>query len=106
MIGLCTTHEDPDLWYPEGEQSVGRPNRYAHVRKVERALTAIAICNSCPTRPACLTEGMKEENIEHGIWGGLLAGERILLSRGRKTGSAREQAIVFAEGVRTWQSIS
>jgi hypothetical protein len=49
---------------------------------------------------------MKEENIEHGIWGGLLAGERILLSRGRKTGSAREQAIVFAEGVRTWQSIS
>lgn len=106
MIGLCTSHKDPDLWYPEGEPSAGRPTRAEHQRKVERALTAIAICQSCPVRTDCLTEGMKEENIEYGIWGGLLAGERIKLARSRRSGSAREQAIVFAEGVRAWSSIS
>jgi hypothetical protein len=49
---------------------------------------------------------MAEENIEHGIWGGMMAGDRIILARSRRTGTIREQAITFAEGVKTWQSIS
>jgi Transcription factor WhiB len=106
LIGLCSTNRDPDLWFPEEQVSQGRPSRANHERMVKRALTAISICQSCPTRPECLTEGMKEENIEHGIWGGMLAGDRITLARSRRSGSVREQAIVFAEGVKAWQSIS
>jgi hypothetical protein len=106
LIGLCSTHHDPDLWFPEEQESRGRPSRANHERMVKRALTAISICQSCPSRSACLTEGMREENIEHGIWGGMLAGERISLARSRRTGTIREQAIAFAEGVKAWQTIS
>jgi hypothetical protein len=106
LIGLCSTHHDPDLWFPEEQISRGRPTRANHQRMVTRALTAISICQSCPARSECLTEGMREENIEHGIWGGMLAGERISLARSRRTGTTREQAIAFAEGVKAWQSIS
>ncbi len=106
LIGLCSTHPNPDMWFPEEQQSRGRPSRANHERMVTHALTAISICQSCPTRAECLTEGMKPENIEHGIWGGMLAGERILLARVSRSGTTREQAITFAEGVRAWQSIS
>ena len=106
MIGLCSTHHDPDMWFPEEQISRGRPTRYAHQLMVERALTAMSICQTCPVKAACLTEGMKDENIEHGIWGGMLAGDRINLARARRTGTVREQAITFAQGVRAWQSIS
>lgn len=51
-------------------------------------------------------EGMREENIEHGIWGGMLAGERILLAGIDTNQSIRRDAIVFAEGVRRWQELS
>lgn len=106
IIGSCSTHDDPDLWFTEEQETRGRPNRANHQRMVERALLAIEICQSCPARAQCLTEGMKEENIEYGIWGGLLAGERITLARSRRTGTVREQAITFAQGVRAWQNIS
>ena len=106
MIGLCSTHPNPDLWFPEGQVNVGRPTRAAHQRMIENALTAIAICRECPIRTNCLDEGMRSENIEHGIWGGLMAGERIKLARANKSGTIRQQAIAFAEGVKAWQSIS
>jgi len=94
------------MWFPEEQKGVGRPTRAARQRMVESALEAIAICNYCPVRAQCLTEGMREENIEHGIWGGMLAGERIILARSRRSGTIREQALAFAEGVKAWQSIS
>jgi hypothetical protein len=97
------------MWFPEEQplqRKGGRPSRANHQRQIENAIKAIAICSYCPTRARCLEEGMKEENIEHGIWGGMLAGDRIILSRTRKTGTVREQAINFAEGVKAWQSIS
>lgn len=109
MKGLCSTHPNPDLWFPEAypnQSKGGRPSRKAHRKAVESALKAMAICNHCPVRAQCLTEGMREENIEHGIWGGMLAGDRIILARSRRSGTIREQALVFAEGVRTWESIS
>jgi hypothetical protein len=107
--GLCSTHPNPDLWFPEelsSQRGSGRPSRKQHQQMVENALKAVAICAFCPVRARCLEEGMREENIEHGIWGGLLAGERIRLSRTRRSGTIREQAIAFAEGVRAWESIS
>lgn len=105
MRGLCSTHPNPDLWFPEEQQGVGRPTRTARKRMVENAITAMAICQECPIRARCLESGMSEENIEHGIWGGMLAGDRIILARTRRSGTIREQAIAFAEGVRAWQSI-
>lgn len=109
MIGLCTNHPHSDMWFPEElptQRGSGRPSRRKHIQMMENAITAMAICSACPVKAQCLEEGMREENIEHGIWGGLMAGDRIYLSDSRKTGTVREQAIAFAEGVRAWQSIS
>lgn len=106
MIGLCSTHPNPDLWFPESAINQGRPSRKQHQTMVENAIEAMEICLECPIRARCLEEGMKEENIEHGIWGGILAGDRIKLARTRRSGTKREQAIAFAEGVRAWQTIS
>ena len=39
---------------------------------------AIQICETCPIKAQCLEEGMKEENIPYGVWGGLMAGERLM----------------------------
>jgi hypothetical protein len=105
MVGLCSTYDNPDLWFPEQHDKQGKPSRKEHKRAVENALLAMSICRECPIRARCLEEGMREENIEFGIWGGMLAGDRINLARGRRTGTIREQAIAFAEGVRVWQSI-
>jgi hypothetical protein len=105
MIGACTNHHDPDMWFPETQLSVGRPSRKAHQDMVERAITAMNICQTCPVRAKCLELGMREENIEHGIWGGMLAGDRIILARSRRSGTIREQALAFAEGVKAWQTI-
>jgi hypothetical protein len=49
---------------------------------------------------------MKHDNIEHGIWGGLMAGERILAAGIDTNRTIRRDAIAFAEGVRAWQSTS
>jgi Transcription factor WhiB len=109
MNGLCSTHPNPDMWFPEElphQRGGGRPSLQSKRHMAMKATLAMAICQDCPIRARCLEEGMREENIEHGIWGGMLAGDRIILSRTRKTGTVREQAIAFAEGVKTWQSIS
>lgn len=109
MNGLCSTHPNPDMWFPEEQphqRKGGRPSRASHQKQMESALKAIAICNHCPVQAKCLELGMSEENIEHGIWGGMLAGDRIILARTRRSGTVREQAINFAEGVKAWQSIS
>ena len=106
MEGLCSSHPNPDLWFPEEQGVQGKPSNAARKRSIENALEAIAICRKCPIRARCLEEGMNEENIEHGIWGGYLAGERITLARSRRSGTIREQAIAFAEGVKAWQSTS
>lgn len=75
-------------------------------RIADDVMIALSICEDCPIKAECLAEGMKPENIEHGIWGGMLAGERIILARARRSGTIREQALAFAEGVKAWQSIS
>lgn len=104
MRGSCSTHPQPDLWFPEQPQ--GRPSNAKRKLLADKVMLAIAICEGCPVKQACLDEGMKIENIEHGIWGGLMAGERILLSGIDTNRTIRSDAIVFAEGVRAWQSIS
>jgi hypothetical protein len=46
--------------------------------KAQEVNLAIDICKSCDIKEQCLEEGMKPENLYYGIWGGLLAYERIL----------------------------
>jgi hypothetical protein len=41
---------------------------------------AINMCGRCPIQKDCLEEGMKPENLAYGIWGGLLAGQRIAIA--------------------------
>lgn len=104
MRGSCSTHPNPDLWFPEQPQ--GRPSNAKRKSLARKVMLAISICEGCPVKQACLTEGMKLENIEHGIWGGMMAGERILLAGIDTNRTTRSDAIVFAQGVRAWQDIS
>lgn len=81
MIGLCTDHPDPDIWFPEVSSKIleiekGRDIRPTPAYRVEVSVAAILVCNDCPSSVPCLEMGMLEENINHGIWGGLMSSER------------------------------
>lgn len=102
--GRCASHPDPDLWFPDQPQ--GRPTTAKRKIVASKAMLAIAICDDCPIKAECLAEGMRPENLEHGIWGGTLPGERILAAGLKLNRTIRRDAVAFAEGVRTWQSIS
>lgn len=41
------------------------------------------LCSTCPIREACASYAIAAEE-EHGIWGGLTAGERKLMRRSRR----------------------
>jgi len=75
LVGNCTNDPNADYWFPENDN--GRPSNARRRELVSSINYAIAQCNACPARERCLQEGMKTENLPHGIWGGLLAGERI-----------------------------
>lgn len=75
LIGSCTGHEDPNLWYVELPKGGQTPRTMAKI--VARIDKARAICDDCPIKQECLTEGMKDINLAHGMWGGLLSGERV-----------------------------
>lgn len=105
MQGLCTGHENPDLWFSESidsdidnyhinEHSAEYQQRIANVK------TALSICGQCPSKTECLAEGLKKENLDNGIWGGTLPGERLLLSDVSLTWNNRRSMIRFAERVR------
>jgi hypothetical protein len=75
LVGVCTDDLNPDHWFPEFDN--GRPSLRKQLALVESIKYAIEGCSVCPIKEKCLQEGMKLENLAHGIWGGLLAGERI-----------------------------
>jgi len=60
---------DPDQWFPVS-------NDTAKAR--EEASAAIAVCNSCPVRAQCLELSFRHNPGfgAHGVWGGLVEGER------------------------------
>jgi hypothetical protein len=75
--GACRDHDNPDLWFPEiGRGSFGMKEKLQKLAIECNA--AMAICKSCPVKAECLEEGMKFENRSYGIWGGLMAGERLI----------------------------
>ena len=78
ISGACAGDANPDFWFPEVPK--GRPSIRKTKILVDQINYAIDICNGCINRDECLDEGTKQENIAFGIWGGLMAGERIRLT--------------------------
>ena len=107
LKGSCTGHENPDLWFSESISSDGNitgsnENSAEYKQRISNSATAIAICNTCPSKAACLTEGLKDENLENGIWGGLLPGERLILLNATLSWGGRMPMVRFAQRVRSY----
>ena len=79
LQGNCTNDENPDAWYPTVPNG-GKPDTILR-RMVPEIKYAINMCGRCPIQEKCLEEGMKPENLAYGIWGGLLAGQRIAIAK-------------------------
>jgi len=80
LRGLCTDDENPDAWFPTIDNgNVETMNRKA----LPMVQYAIGICSRCPIKEKCLEEGIKPENLAHGIWGGLFAAQRIAIAKER-----------------------
>lgn len=78
VLGNCYGDSNPDAWFPEVPQ--GARSERSTRTLVAETRRAIALCDSCPKKAPCLAEGMEDENLGFGIWGGMLAGERVMLS--------------------------
>ena len=76
ITGICTTHDNPDLWYPE--VPMGRPTESKNRMLALQVSEAVSLCNQCPSQSSCLEFGMKPEDLSHGIWGGKIAGQRVI----------------------------
>jgi hypothetical protein len=77
-VGNCYGDSNPDAWFPDIPRGMRTErNTAALVAETRRALT---LCGSCPKKAECLAEGMEHENLGFGIWGGMLAGESVMLS--------------------------
>lgn len=102
MIGICTDHEEPDLWFSDtlDQLGAGRPSKSVATGMVDRTIRAIKICHNCPVQRECLVEGMKEENLEHGVWGGVMSGERMVAAGLPLDSLHKKNVIVFANKVR------
>lgn len=107
MQGICTTHPNPDLWFEDSgdlfEKRLGStsPNKKFEARRANM-LIAMELCTKCPIRTNCLSEGMKEENLDYGIWGGLLPGERIAMSDSPyKASTDRKYRMIVAQNIRS-----
>lgn len=99
---LCYNSENPDLWHSEvaDVNDNGRPTKATLKQAEELTYQALEICSRCPNRQSCFEEGMKEENLEGGVWGGSMSGERLLLSGRNITKSGNKNAIAFAKKMR------
>jgi hypothetical protein len=102
--GLCTGSSDPDLWFSDTPDQLpgkrGVVTTETKHKMVARTVAALSICAICPAKKACLEEGMKPQNLEYGVWGGTLPGERIVLTNRSLNSSDTVNRIAFAKQVR------
>jgi len=78
VLGNCYGDDNPDAWFPEVTRGAPAP---AKLKTLANEMSrAIRLCNSCPRQDTCLKEGMEPKNLPYGIWGGKLAGQRILMA--------------------------
>jgi len=78
IIGNCTGDSNPDAWFPELTR--GNPSDTKMLALAIEVRRAIGECYTCPNQAQCLEEGMQPKNLSYGIWGGRLAGERMLMA--------------------------
>ena len=78
IIGNCTGDANPDAWFPELTR--GNPSDTKMLALAIEVRRAIGECYTCPNQAGCLEEGMQPKNLSYGIWGGRLAGERMLMA--------------------------
>jgi len=76
---------DPDQWFPVSVD-IGKAR--------QEAAAAITVCTACLVRAECLAVALRHPEIgQHGVWGGLVAAERVTLPRRRPAAcSARPRA--------------
>ena len=100
--GLCRNSDDPDLWFSDEmeQERSGRPSIKDSEMLVARTIQALEICSMCSVKDLCLEEGMRKDNLEHGVWGGVMAGERMLAAELPILGFDRSKKITFANKVR------
>lgn len=107
MQGNCFGHENPDMWFSDTSDQVGSggPSASESNRRLSEALEALSICATCPpdAKAQCLILGMKDENLDNGIWGGTLSGERLLAQRVDIRSQSRKNLVSFAQRVRQAQ---
>jgi hypothetical protein len=75
MKGLCADTDEPDLWFTQLDR--GKPSDRKNQEIANEVSRAIAICNKCPIKKECYQEGLRPVNILYGIWGGVMAGDRL-----------------------------
>lgn len=79
--GACVGHPDPDLWHYDN-------SNFDDEQKLQvlRTVEAIQICNTCPVKSECLSQGLERENLvwsfggNGAVWGGLITSERGLMA--------------------------
>jgi hypothetical protein len=106
--GLCTTHDDPDLWFAgEVEQVEGevwrntKDQRRRYQAEVDKAVSAIAVCNNCPAKNDCLQLGLRGfPQIMFGIYGGTMPGERMAMLGKVNKNPYNRMKVSFANRVR------
>lgn len=104
ITGLCSGSSDPDLWFSDTVDTGGKKGRpigkETKQRMIARTLAALSICAICPVKKECLEEGMKLQNIDYGVWGGTLSGERLLMSSRSPKSTDTINRVNFARQVR------
>lgn len=99
---LCHEHPDPDLWYSEGSDD-GRRGGNVESRmanNMARSYEALKLCAICPSKALCAKEGMRKENLDFGIWGGTMAGERLVMAGVPILSSENKNKVSFAKRMR------
>lgn len=107
MEGLCRGHDNPDLWFSDTIESDnrGRPKKAEVDNAIRNSRMALALCKNCPVKDECLAEGMLPENIDYGIWGGTLTGERLLLAGVELNSNTRKANVKLAQRIRESQRV-
>ncbi|MEV7154858.1 WhiB family transcriptional regulator [Streptomyces misionensis] len=80
LQGACSTHPEPDIWHATGSTAQSRSD-------LDEAL---ALCNGCPVREACLDWALTNREA-YGLWGGLTEAERRRILRIRIAGGESER---------------
>lgn len=99
----CANGIDPDLWFSEEIEDLGRRGGPTNKQKeinIRRTILALAICNGCEVKDVCLKEGMRKENLDFGIWGGKMSGERLVMANEPILSSSRVNKVLFSNKIR------